>query len=517
MKHIMRLLAGISAATLLLAALPVFAQETPAQPAASGAVVSAADLQAVIAGPEDVAVGRTIVLDGSLSRTAGDDVRYQWFIEGQEQPISETVEAVYTPELSGAITFRLVLYARLPNGQELSTETVHTVTVYNRKIVLVADASVPADKLNAHRQAAADAGVFLRVVQPSGVSATPLGSEEELAQTLSEQSAAIAGANAIVLWTEGVTGLQALMRAVQGKEELLTGISNQSIILLTDGSLKTIARIARGSYTELEPQQILVTRTEALNPLLNAPSIAAFQEQIEQRDIDYLRIDADTAGLRPWNLLSSLVNAMLTRGVPSQTVILLLVLPVIAMILAFLKQIVGITTFGLYTPSIIALSFLALGWQRGVLFLLFIVVASYAARALMRRWRLLYIPKVAVILTFVSLTLLVLMGVSAYMGVTFSRETIFILLIMSTLAESFLNMKTEQGLYSAVLGIGETVLAALICVLIVQWDVFQSLILAYPELILLTIVADVILGRWTGLRLVEYFRFREVFKHMQEE
>lgn len=516
MSRFFRLCAGVSAVPLLLGVLPALAQDVPVPPA-SDALPDIPDLQAVISGPEDVAVGRTIVLDGSLSRVAGEDVRYQWFIEGQPQPISDTVESVYTPELPGIITFRLVLRARMADGQEVTTDAVHTVTVYNRKIVLVADASVPADKIDAHRQTATDAGVFLRIVQPSGVSATPLGEEEALAQTLAEQSSAIAGANAIVLWTEGVTGLQALMRAVQGKEDLLTGIANQSIILLTDGSLKTIARIARGSYAELEPQQILVTRTEALNPLLNAPTIEAFHEQIEQRDIDYLRIDATTAGLRPWNLLSSLVNAMLTRGVPSQTVILLLVLPVIAMILAFLKQVVGITTFGLYTPSIIALSFLALGWSRGVLFLLFIIVASYAARAVMRRWRLLYIPKVAVILTFVSLTLLILMGVSAYMGVTFSRETIFILLIMSTLAESFLNMKTEQGLYSAVLGIGETVIAALVCVLIVQWDVFQSLMLAYPELILLTIVVDVMLGRWTGLRLMEYIRFREVFKHMQEE
>ena len=69
----------------------------------------------------------------------------------------------------------------------------------------------------------------------------------------------------------------------------------------------------------------------------------------------------------------------------------------------------------------------------------------------------------------------------------------------------------------AVMAIGETVLAALVCVFIIQWPLFQSVILAYPELILLTFIVNIILGRWTGLRLVEYFRFREVFKHMQEE
>jgi hypothetical protein len=503
-----RSLAGFLLAYALMAPAMGFAQATTDPDIAL--------IQPVITGPEDVAVGRTIVLDASLTRSALEPITYQWFIEGRAQPISDTVEAVYTPEVPGVIAFRLVVRSRDEAGDAVQAQTTHTVTVYSRKIVLVADPTVPADKLDAHLKAAEEAGVFLRILQPP-ISTVPIGNEEQITQLLSERAAVLAGANPIILWTEGIGGLQALMRAAQGDNELLAGLRNQSIIMITDGSLPTLARIARGPFTELNPQQILLTRAEAINPLMTAPDMTAFMQQLEQRDIDHLRIDDSTAGIRPWNLLSSLVNAMLTRGVPSQTVILLLVLPVIAMILAFLKQVVGITTFGLYTPSIIALSFLALGWQLGILFLLFIVLTGYATRAFMQRWRLLYIPKVAVILTVVSITLMILMGISAFFEVTFSRETIFILLIMSTLAESFLNMKTEQGLQSALLGIAETVFAALICVFVVQWGVFQSLVLAYPEVILLTIIVDVILGRWTGLRLVEYFRFRDVFKHLQEE
>ena len=135
----------------------------------------------------------------------------------------------------------------------------------------------------------------------------------------------------------------------------------------------------------------------------------------------------------------------------------------------------------------------------------------------MRRWRLLYIPKVAIIITVVSLTLLILVAIAAAIHVTFARDTIFVLLIMSTLAESFLTVKTGEGWWAASIGIGETIGASLLCVAIVQWAALQSLILAYPELILVTIVVNIALGRWTGLRLVEYVRFREVFRHLQEE
>src|SRR5205085_10267947 len=129
-----------------------------------------------------------------------------------------------------------------------------------------------------------------------------------------------------------------------------------------------------------------------------------FLTQAEARGIDERIVDSKTAQVRPWNLLSVLVTYMLTHGVSSQAVVLLLLLPVIATILSFLKQVVGMTTFGLFAPSIIALSFLALGWWVGLLFLAFIVSTGYATRAVMRKWHILYIPKMAIILAVGSIT-----------------------------------------------------------------------------------------------------------------
>ncbi len=472
-------------------------------------------LEAVITGPEDIAVGRTAVLDASSSRVTGESISYQWFLNDVRQPISQTVEAIYTPDRPGINTFRLVITSTVA-GQQFRSESTHKIVAYNRKIVLIADASVETAKLQAHAASASEQGVYMPIIQ-TAPPAGPLGSEQSLAELLAERSNVLLGADAIILWTDGVQGLQALMGVVEESEELSAGIRNQSVVLITQRSLQTIARIARGFYSALNPDQIVITRKEAINPLLTTPDIDAFVNDVAQKDIDSLRVTSAASGLRPWNILSNLIDAMLTNGIPSDTVILLLVLPIIATILAFLKQVVGITTFGLYTPTIIALSFMALGWQIGIVSLLFIIAAGYGTRSLLSRWRMLYIPRVAIILSVVSFTLLILMGIGATFGVAFTRETVFLLLIMSTLSESFLNLKTEQGWTSAILGVVETVAAALLCVFIVQWASFQSLILAYPELILLTLPIDFLLGKWTGLRLVEYFRFREVFKHLQEE
>lgn len=490
---------------------------TPLVSAQTGTIVSNQQpLNVLITGPEDIAVGRTLVLDASSSTGLGENTTYEWFRDGVRVPISKTVEAVYTPEQPGATTIRLVLTTTI-NNEEVQVETEKTIVVYQRKMVMIADSTIDNSKLAIHQQAAEEQGVYLLILKPQTAAGAPLSSNEPIVRLIKEKSQNLNGADVIIIWSEGISGLQALMQAIEDDEERLQAIRNQTIVLLSNRSLQTLARTVNGPFAVLRPSSILITRKVALNPLFSTPDIASFLIELEQRDNDYLVVDESTAGIRPWNLLSSLVNYMLTQGVSSQTVILLLMLPVIAMILAFLKQVIGVTTFGLYTPSVIALSFLVLGWHIGLLFLVFIIAAGYATRAFMRRWRLLYIPKVAIIITVVSITLLLMLGIGTFFDIILGPDTIFVLLIMSTLSESFLNVKTEEGLYSAILGTGETILAALLCVFIAQWAWLQSIILAYPELVLFTIVFDVILGRWTGLRLVEYIRFREVFKHIQEE
>ncbi len=473
-------------------------------------------IQAIITGPKDIAVGRTIILDASSSRIQGDQTEYRWSIDETKQSIGRNVETIYTPEKTGQLTFRLLLKTTGLNGKAEQAEAEHQVTVFKRKIVVIADGSVTQDKLTTHAAEALKDGVYVKIIQTDPATKR-LVVEDALFKMLSEDKDALSGADAIIIWTEGISGLQALMRAVQVSSERTAAMHNQSIVILTENSLGTIARTTHGALTLLRPAEIVITRSEAINPLLAAANMNEFRTTIKTRDIGSLTLSSSSVTLRPWDFLSILVNYLLAHGVSGQAVILLLILPIIATIFAFLKQIIGITSFGLFAPSIVALSFLALGWQIGLLFLLFILIMGYLTRSVMKRWRLLYIPKVAIILTVLSFTLLLLVAIGTYAGLAFPRDTVFILLIMSALAENFLNLKTEEGWRSAIIGIGETVFGSLLCVFIVQSQWLQSLVLAYPEIVLLTIIINIGLGRWTGLRLVEYFRFREVFKNLQEE
>jgi hypothetical protein len=234
----------------------------------------------VITGAEDSAVGRTLILDASASHVTGERTEYRWTIDETKQTIGRNVEAIYTPEKPGKLTFRLTVRSTGLNGQVEETGAIHPVTVYLRKIVMISDGSLSQDKRDAYVKTAMEAGIFVKVVQ-APPSTPVLGIEEAIVGQLTEQKETLAGAEGIVVWGEGISGLQALMRAVQGNAEREAELKNQTIILITDRSIGTLARTARGAFSLLKPQQIIVTRKEAITPLFETSGIQEFQSVIE--------------------------------------------------------------------------------------------------------------------------------------------------------------------------------------------------------------------------------------------
>ena len=470
------------------------------------------ELRAVITGPSNVSQGKKILLDASHSTADPDTVSYKWLRDGQA--ISTSEEALLTLNEPGKYKITLQV-SDLLNNTKREAEVTQDITVYKRKLILVAGPNVEKEKLALHQSNGEEKGVLVDIMHAEALT-IPLGTEDVMTKMIAENTDRFLGAEAIILWADGATAMNALSRALQQDEETLSLIGSQTIVLIPDGGLQQLSRVIQGPFSVLDPEKIVITRKEAINPLIEVGDVHEFVSEIEKRDIDFSIVDEATFAIRPWNILSTLVNYMVTKGVSSEMIILLLMLPLILTIITFLKQVVGVTTFGLYTPAVITLSLVALGWEIGLVLLAVILFAGYLTRAFMKRYRLLYFPKIATILTVISLVLLVVLAVAASFGITLAPDTIFILLIMATLSEEFMSVKAEMGLRNALMAVGETVIVALVCFVIVQWAVLKSLIIAYPETVFLTIVVNIFLGKWTGLRLSETLRFKEIFRYMEE-
>lgn len=474
------------------------------------------EIRPIISGENIVRVSKNIIFDASSTFLLDPEqpVSYQWDMGDGTQIIGEEVVHTYSEPGSYTITLS-VTHA----GQTEST--TREVYAYNKLIFLLTDVTERKENIVNLKQDAAEEGTFVFVAQ-SYEATTAFMSEETLYSQINDNLSSLISADAIAIWTTRGSGINALTRLVQQDVEkkdssIRESLKNKSVIVITEENINTLSRIMQGSFNIIQPKQMIITRQYELKNFIVAESDDVFLEDLEKSVSDYGLINEETGKIGFWNSISYLVSFMISQGIPSNTIVLLLMLPIIATIIAVLKQVVGITTFGLYTPSIITLSFLALGLKFGLIILLIIIVTGSAVRKLLDRFHLLHIPRIAIVLTISTLIILLTLALGTYLGISsIASIAVFPMLIMTTLAEKFVSALGGRGFYSAFLLMIETTVVSLICYWVVEWHYLQNLILGHPEIILLLLVFNYILGRWTGLRLMEYVRFREVMKHAEE-
>jgi len=215
--------------------------------------------------------------------------------------------------------------------------------------------------------------------------------------------------------------------------------------------------------------------------------------------------------------MSDIIQLIASQGVSIETIYLILALPFIATLIAAFRQLIGIKSFGIYTPLVLTFAFWAMGIKYGLAIFIVILITGTAVRYILKNFRLLYMPRMAIALTVISLAILALLTAGGYFQRTgLASASILPILILIILIEKFISTQVEKGFRTAALLSIETLAISIVGYYFIVWEQFKNLVLEHPEYILLLFIINIFLGRWTGIRLSEYLRFREVIKNVDK-
>jgi hypothetical protein len=218
----------------------------------------------------------------------------------------------------------------------------------------------------------------------------------------------------------------------------------------------------------------------------------------------------------PQNPVKYAIRASVSAGVPANTIVLLLLLPLVAFVIAFTRNVIGIRGFGIFLPAALAVVFVATGPVIGIGIFLVIVAVSTAVRLILRKIkvRIQYLPRMAFILWAVVLGVLgILFAAPVLKFPDLANVSIFAILIMILLAEDFTRVQLGKSINTAFGLTTETLLLSLISYFFLTLKPLQNYFLLNPELSLLGIgVLDLLLGKYTGLRVMEFYRFRKLIQ-----
>lgn len=222
-------------------------------------------------------------------------------------------------------------------------------------------------------------------------------------------------------------------------------------------------------------------------------------------------------------MYSNFVEFAMAQGVPIETITLILMLPIVVTMIALFRQVIGIKAFGIYTPALLIFAFLAIdiesetflgGIKYGIPIFVAVILIGTLMRMILKYFRLLYLPRVAIVISVVALSTLMLLVFGGMMGRTgLANVSIFPILIMIALVEKFVAVQIEKGNKQAIILSLETLIITLFGYLLARWGVLISILQQFPWVVLVAIILNIALGKWTGLRLMEYVRFKEIIKH----
>jgi hypothetical protein len=191
----------------------------------------------------------------------------------------------------------------------------------------------------------------------------------------------------------------------------------------------------------------------------------------------------------------------------------LLLLPVAALIICVFRNLVGLNSFGMFAPALVGLAFRDLHSLPGLAVFTSVLLVGWGMRRALDRYRLLQVPRIALMLTLIMCVLLSLVVIANCWGFPATRYVaLFPLVILTGMTERFWTLETEDGTASSFRTLLATLFISATIAVVLSIPVVLRHLFRCPETLGLIMACQMLIGRYTGYRLTELLRFRDLLR-----
>ncbi|MDA0822443.1 MAG: UUP1 family membrane protein [Proteobacteria bacterium] len=189
----------------------------------------------------------------------------------------------------------------------------------------------------------------------------------------------------------------------------------------------------------------------------------------------------------------------------------LLMIPLGALVVAFMRTLVGIPTLGTFMPILIAVAFRETELVWGIALFVLVTSAGLSIRFYLERLQLLLVPRLCSVLVLVVLLILIISLISARLGLDRGFSIALFPIVILTMVIEHMSVIWEEAGPGAALkeGVG-SLLVAVLGYLVMSEDHLQHIVFLFPEVLLILLAVFIVMGRYTGYRVTEVMRFRDI-------
>ena len=185
---------------------------------------------------------------------------------------------------------------------------------------------------------------------------------------------------------------------------------------------------------------------------------------------------------------------------------MILIIPILSMFIIILRHMVGLQTYGVFGPLVVAMSLVQIGIGQGMVFYLILLVTGLIAKFLLRGFKLPLISEISILMFILSGTMVAISIIFNLSQATLTK-VLFPMIITSFIIERFSQTLEVHPTWNALEIFFATLTTSVVLAYIGLWLLSlrtDFLLAAFA----ISFISVIFMGNYVGLRLSEIFRFK---------
>lgn len=180
----------------------------------------------------------------------------------------------------------------------------------------------------------------------------------------------------------------------------------------------------------------------------------------------------------------------------------LLLLPLGVLATEIMRQLMGIRTYGTFTPSLIALAIVHVDRITATIIFLLVTIIGISIRSYLPNLNLQRTPRLAIVFTLVALSMSLVLSGFMYFDPTMDGIVVLLpVVVLTMLIDRIYTVADQNGMRTAMVRLFWTVVSALISLLVLLQADWGIWLVAYPELHAVTLAVIILIGQYKGPKL----------------
>ncbi|HXH30348.1 MAG TPA: UUP1 family membrane protein [Bacteriovoracaceae bacterium] len=273
----------------------------------------------------------------------------------------------------------------------------------------------------------------------------------------------------------------------------------------------------RGYFGERPDDYLIIHRNyEEVEKLISKKRVSYMIQAERSRINRYNKAEFKKEVIRTDSLFSTF--SLYRLPLPLQTMFTtILLIPLGTLVLSLARNIIGIPTFGIFTPILLTLFFKETSFGFGMLFFSVVVLIGIGERYVLDKFYLLAVPRLSIILNLVIMLMIGYSFISSDIDFIFQKHLAFFpIVIVTTNIERLSIMIAEEGIVNTLKTLLGTLIIAILGYSLYSISALEMFMFTNPELLLTIIGLLILIGKYKGYRLSEFIRFRDLVKQKKK-